>query len=453
MAEEGLQKINQIKLQGKFKVWILQFMLIPKLLWPLQIYEIGMSLVEKMEGKISKHIRKWLGLPPGLTTVGLYSRSAKLKLPLKSLTEEFQVGKVRLQMMLNYSQDPAVRAAEAKLKSGRKWNVSKETGRAEEAAKFKDILGATQTNRQGIGYGSEKRVWWNKATDKEKRQLVINEVRSEAESARYQIAVQQGQQGQWTTWEDALQRSLSWNDMWHLAPLRISFIIRSTYDQLPTGDNLKKWKLATDDKCPLCNGVQTLQHVLSACKVSLASGRYTWRHNQVLEKIVQAIDEAIAAPRQAQAKNTGNMGIFQGASDWTVSADLATKRKYPAVIAEAGVRPDVVVISENSKTAVLVELTVPFETNMDQSHEFKIGKYEDLRDVLQKKGYKTYMFAVEVGARGFAGSSAYDLLKRLGLSGQKRAKFLKQMAEAAERASYWIWLKRSEASFTGISSS
>lgn len=129
------------------------------------------------------------------------------------------------------------------------------------------------------------------------------------------------------------------------------------------------------------------------------------------------------------------------------------KRKYPAVIAEAGVRPDVVVISENSKTAVLVELTVPFETNMDQSHEFKIAKYEDLRDVLQRKGYKTYMFAVEVGARGFAGSSAYDLLKRLGLSGQKRAKFLKQMAEAAERASYWIWLKRSEASFTGISSS
>src|SRR5215475_8797733 len=98
---------------------------------------------------------------------------------------------------------------------------------AEEIAKFRDVMGETQTNRQGLGFGSEKRVWWSKATDQEKRQLVIQEVRNDAENARHQIAVQQGQQGQWTTWEDAMQRSLSWSDIWHLAPLRLGIVIRA----------------------------------------------------------------------------------------------------------------------------------------------------------------------------------------------------------------------------------
>ena len=78
-----------------------------------------------------------------------------------------------------------------------------------------------------------------------------------------------------------------------MAPLRISFIIRAIYDQLPTRANLAKWKLTQDDKCPLCGGVETLNHVLSACRVSLSSGRYTWRHNLVLKKLVEAMEEAI----------------------------------------------------------------------------------------------------------------------------------------------------------------
>jgi len=423
-------------------------MLIPKLLWPLLIYEIGLSTVEAMERKISKYMRKWLGLPPGLTSVALYSRTAKLKLPLKALTEEFQVGKVRLQMMLKHSRDPEVRLPDVKLKTGRKWNASQETERAEEAAKFSEILGATQVGRLGLGYGSQKRIWWSKASDQEKRQLVIDQVRHEAESKRYQAAVQQSQQGQWTTWDNALQRSLSWTEIWHMAPLQLSFTIRAVYDQLPTGDNLLRWKLSEDNKCPLCNGTQTLHHVLSACTISLASGRYTWRHNQVLQKVVQAVDEARVLPAARER------GILQGANDWKIAADLSGMRAYPAMVAECGARPDIVVTSEQQKAAVVIELTVPYETNMSGSHEFKLAKYEELARHLRMKGYKPHLFAVEVGARGFAGASAYSLLKRLGLSNQSCSKNLKLMTEAAERASYWLWLKRGDKTWTtSISSS
>src|SRR5215470_9593881 len=202
MAEEGLEAINKTLLQGKHKLWIVQFMLIPKLLWPLQVYEIGLSAVEAIEKKIGRYTRKWLGLPAGLASVALYSRSAKLRLPLKAITEEFQVGKVRLQMMLNHSQDQAVRDTKAQLRTGRKWKANEATEKAEEAAKFKEILGANQTGRHGLGYGRERRIWWSKASPAEKRELVIQEVKHKTEAKRVQAAVQQGQQGQWTTWEE-----------------------------------------------------------------------------------------------------------------------------------------------------------------------------------------------------------------------------------------------------------
>ena len=56
---------------GKFKLWCRQHMLIPKLLWPLLVYVIPLSPVEKIEAKINRFTRKWLGVPPGLTYVAL----------------------------------------------------------------------------------------------------------------------------------------------------------------------------------------------------------------------------------------------------------------------------------------------------------------------------------------------------------------------------------------------
>ena len=48
------------------------------------------------------------------------------------------------------------------------------------------------------------------------------------EQDRVARAVQQSQQGKWTTWEDIMQQSLTWSD--------IAFMIKSVYDQLPSRD-------------------------------------------------------------------------------------------------------------------------------------------------------------------------------------------------------------------------
>ena len=114
------------------------------------------------------------------------------------------------------------------------------------------------------------------------------------EQDRVARAVQQSQQGKWTTWEDVMQQSLTWSDMWRMSPLRLAFAIRSVYDQLPSRDNLQRWGLVEDTKCGLCGGTETLHHVLSNCTYAFANGRYTWRHNQVLREVCEAAKAAVS---------------------------------------------------------------------------------------------------------------------------------------------------------------
>ncbi|GFN84901.1 reverse transcriptase [Plakobranchus ocellatus] len=290
LAFESLLAIKKCVLQGTFKIWCLQFMLIPKLLWPLLVYDICSSTVEAIEAKINKYTRKWLGVPPGLSDVAMYCRKAKLKLPMTSILEEYKCGKARLLTMLEESDDPMVKTVQPSLKTGRKWKVTEAVDEAKECLKMKEVISQTQTDRRGLGSTTAK--WWSKTEGKEKRDMFIDEIRNKEDSARVQKAVQQPQQGQWANWDTAIQRSLTSNDIWHMAPLRISFLIRSVYDLLSSNANLVRGGKKDDPTCPLCQGRQTEEHVLSSCKVALSQGRYTWRHNRVLQEFGSVISTA-----------------------------------------------------------------------------------------------------------------------------------------------------------------
>ena len=75
---------------------------------------------------------------------------------------------------------------------------------------------------------------------------------------------------------------------------------------------------------------------------------------------------------------------------------------------------------------------------------YKREKYMNLTKELENAGYKAVVMPVEVGARGFVGSSVYDLLTKLSICGNKRTKALKLLAEIAENSSRWIWSRRNE---------
>ena len=58
---EGLGRIDKSGIPEKLKLWCLQFGWFPRLMWPLSVSEIPLSVAEKMEILISFYIRKWLG--------------------------------------------------------------------------------------------------------------------------------------------------------------------------------------------------------------------------------------------------------------------------------------------------------------------------------------------------------------------------------------------------------
>ena len=106
----GLDNIDKTLLPGKLKLWCMQYGLLPRLIWPLTLYEVPLSKVEKLERLVSSYARKWLGLPRCLSSIGLYGKGM-LDLPISSLSEEYKCAKVRLEMMLLDSSDPVVAQA------------------------------------------------------------------------------------------------------------------------------------------------------------------------------------------------------------------------------------------------------------------------------------------------------------------------------------------------------
>ena len=155
------------------KAWCYQHGLLPRLLWPLQMYEIVISHVERIQQYSNKYLRKWLRVPPCFSKVGLHTNSENLQLPISSLVEEFKIGKVRLHMMMKDSADEIIRKAYPEIESGMKWSAVKAAQEAECSLRIKDIIGVTQTNRAGLG-STGKKVFSN-VGPKGKRDMVSEE--------------------------------------------------------------------------------------------------------------------------------------------------------------------------------------------------------------------------------------------------------------------------------------
>ena len=139
-------------LPGKMKAWCYQHGLLPHLLWPLQMYEIALSHVERIQHYSNKYLHKWLAVPPCFSKVGLYTNSGNLQLPISSLVKEYKIGKVRLDMMMKDSAGEVIQKVYPEIKSGMKWSAVKTA----QKAKCSLQIQITQTNQAVLGSTSNK---------------------------------------------------------------------------------------------------------------------------------------------------------------------------------------------------------------------------------------------------------------------------------------------------------
>ncbi|CAB4026283.1 Hypothetical predicted protein, partial [Paramuricea clavata] len=134
-----------------------------------------------------------------------------------------------------------------------------------------------------------------------------------------------------------------------------NFTIRYINNTLPTRKYLLKWGISPTSECSFCLNPESLLHVVAGCKTYLNEGRFTWRHDSMLNFIASIL------------KSVNHCNLY---------ADLPGYIS-PSVITGDELRPDLLITLEN-KCIYILELTVGFESNLLTNATRKRQKYQDL---------------------------------------------------------------------------
>ena len=116
--------------------------------------------------------------------------------------------------------------------------------------------------------------------------------------------------------------------------------------------------------------------------------------------------------------------------EWNMEKDLGTQLHFPSEITSTTLQPDIVLWTTARKSALLVELTGPWEEGLEATHKRKRAE----------GGWSMRLYLVEVGASGFVGdnTSAQDL----GLRGAKMHNGTREITVETDKYSFWLWLKK-----------
>ncbi|CAB4009023.1 Hypothetical predicted protein [Paramuricea clavata] len=185
---------------------------------------------------------------------------------------------------------------------------------------------------------------------------VLKAVRKENEQTLQNHLISQG-----SFFSSIMNHSTStFNSLWSSVQSKLpknifNFTIGYINNILPTRKNLSKWGLSSTSDCSFCSSPETLLHVIAGCKTYLDEGRFTWRHDSVLNFLASTL---------TAVKNS------------TLYADIPGFMN-PSVLTGDRLRPDLLLVTEN-RCLYILELTVGYESNLLVNANRKRQKYRDL---------------------------------------------------------------------------
>ena len=141
----------------------------------------------------------------------------------------------------------------------------------------------------------------------------------------------------------------------------------------------RKWKQkrgipVLTQRCKLCNSQdESLQHLLSGCKV-LAGSEYLTRHNQALMVFaVECVKHKGLIPESARwYKEKWKSGEVYENNIYKMIWDFQFKLKKT----EKARRPDLILEDHAEKTIYIVDMAVPMERNVVKKRRSKRTKYQ-----------------------------------------------------------------------------
>ena len=120
----------------------------------------------------------------------------------------------------------------------------------------------------------------------------------------------------------------------------------------------------------------------------------------------------------------------------------------PPDVLVTGQRPDVFLVSRRLRKVILFELTVPWDANVNSSHDLKVRKYASLvNDLLAEYSVETYCFEVSVHGQISKINRARLKSFLFMTTGQKRpsaVKLINNVSKAALLGSFSIFTARNE---------
>ena len=124
----------------------------------------------------------------------------------------------------------------------------------------------------------------------------------------------------------------------------------------------------------------------------------------------------------------------------------------PPHIIVTSFRPDLVLLDEAAREIVIMELTSPWDGNVDRSHSFKEDKYSPLVADLSRS-FKVSLFCIEITVRGQVTKANRSRLKSLSYRCCDDPKattslLLRNCSKAALLCSFSLFTARKEPSWT-----
>ena len=116
-------------------------------------------------------------------------------------------------------------------------------------------------------------------------------------------------------------------------------------------------------------------------------------------------------------------------------------------------KPDICIVWEAKKKVCLVELTVPFEMNIDHAHTRKLNRYASLKSDLESNDWSVIHEPIEIGARGLiTKDNKLRLLNlvKMCLSNVPTKNFLTSLSKSSILSSFVIFYSRHEATWNNM---
>ena len=396
MGESG-----QVTFAGQYKVDIYDRYLCSCVRFDLQVCDMSQSSLEDLDTLVRKFIRRWCRMPQS-THIGHVLHSSGLNIELPS--DLFTFGHAAT-LMSPSSCDSALHEAV-------------------------DIaLNVSTAHAQKVSHASSVVEIVRNCSNK-------SELKNHCRNARDSVVENHSKscikQGGWLEALAQMDQDVKWKaSLSGLSEPAYLFVMRALVDALPTNSNLAMWKKISSSSCQACgSSKQTLLHVLNNCQNKL--DLYTWRHNNILLHL----------------KNF----IMSNLQDCDVYCDIAVEsgqfkdakvRTVPSDIFVTNLRPDIVIVRRAIKHISLLELTVPFESNIAKAQERKADRYSPLVAGLQEAGYDCDFLSLEIGSRGIAAQGTCRTVRSLSHSSRKDARNLvKQLCNISVKCSYLIFLEK-----------